>query len=393
MARRLTWLARACVVGTLVLALGGCLRYHVDLSVSADQRVSGTVVVAIKTTDPGLARRAVSIPADLADRVTSTHYDQDGYLGQRITLRRLTFGQVARLFDEAGQLRATAPGTPAPGPAPPTPTPTPTPTATATATLTPTPSSSAAGGGSNQNRSTFTFRRDGDLIRVSGETSFPVFAFGGAGKDFDARITLTFPGDVVSTNGRRDGHTVTWRVSPNRPTRISAAARIGSSAPAWLPLGVAGGGAVAVLLVGLLVVSLVRRRRAAVPAGAAPVFDAAEFQTFLDDRSWYPSGAPGPADPGGVVYGAPPPQPRYPQQPSEYPQPGPPPPGLPGYPGYSDHPGHPGHPGQLGQPGQPAYPQQPAEPGGPGQPPQSGQPHQPGQSGQWPPPYPETPHR
>ncbi|HEX5493744.1 MAG TPA: hypothetical protein VFX70_04110 [Mycobacteriales bacterium] len=378
MLRPLSWLARVCVGVVLAVMLSGCLRYHVDLAVSSDQRVSGTVIIAIKTTDPNLARRNVTVPPDLTGRVTTRSYDQDGYLGEKLTLNRLTFAQVGRLFDQSGQIQGAAPVTPSGS--------VPTPTVSATAT----PSGSAAGTAAgpanqdNRNRSTFTFRRDGDLVRVSGVTAFPLFAFGGAKKDFDAEITLTFPGDVVSTNGQKQGRTVSWTVSPTKTTRISVVARLSNAAPAWVPLALAGGGALLVLLSGLLIITLVRRRRAAGPATAAPVFDAGEFQAFLDDRSWYPPAGPAdtrPGSPPGPQQGAPPGPPPGPPS-------GPPPPGPPaGVPPGPVDPADPG--GGYGPP--PPYPPS-VWPGYPDQTGYPDQPAQPGPPGQWPPPYPEPPY-
>ena len=354
------------MVSALAVVLSGCLRYQVDLSVSADQRVSGTVIFAVRTTASNVVRANTEIPPDLVDRVTLRPYEQDGYLGERLTLDRLTFDQAGRLFDQVGVLfdranrsrsRPTASATPGLATTPGATVPPSSPPVSA-------PASGTEPGTGRENQSTLTFTRDGDLLRVSGLTSFPLFASDGADRGFDARITLTFPGDIVSTNGVRHDRTVSWVVSPDRPTQISVVTRLSDAAPVWVTWVLAGGGGLLVVLAALLATTLVRRRRAAVPAGAAPVFDAAEFQTFIDDRSWYPPAAPaGPVDPGGAGGAA-----------FGNPQPPPPPPPYAG-PGQPDA-GQFGHPGQQGQP-----PQQ-GQPGGPGR----------GEAG-WPPPYPETPHR
>lgn len=350
------------------MLLSGCLRYQVDLSVSSDQRVSGTVVFAIKTTDAGLAGSTAGIPSDLRDKVTSEPYRQDGYLGEKVTLHQLTFDEVGRLFDSASRARGATPGA---GPsASPSATPSVSPTGSPAGSPGPapgaTPSSSTSTGsaaGLPPNHSTFSFRREGNRVHVQGETTFPFFEFGGAGKNFDARIALTFPGDVISANGRQEGRTVTWVVSPDKPTRVEVVAELSDTAPAWVMWALAGGGGLVVLILVLGAVSLLRRRRAAVPAGAAPVFDAAEFQTFLDERSWYPpdmplpGGSAGPQAPGGYPHGPPPPP-----APPPPPQAPPPPPWL----------------GQYPQPGQSVHPQQP--------PPGYGPPH-----GWSPPPVPQQP--
>jgi hypothetical protein len=394
-------------VALVALLLTGCLRYQVDLTVSSDERVSGTVVFAIKTSDPNLARSGGGIPEDLRGKVTSEPYRQDGYLGERVTLHELTFAETERLFVSASRARGARPGAspaaspspgatgtrPGPGGATPGPSATPNPTATGSA---PGPTTT---GDVPENHSTFSFRREGDRVHVRGETTFPFFAFGGAGTNFQARITLTFPGDVVSTNGRQDGRSVTWEVSPDRPTRIDAVAQLSTTGPAWLMWAVAGGGGLVVLVLVGTLVWLARRRRAAVPAGAAPVFDAAEFQTFLDDHSWYPTeAAGGAAAPAGTpaqpADGPPPPPAPPPQAPpwsGQYPQPvppgypEPPPAGAPyapaGYgappPGYGPPPGWPPPAPPQPQHQPPPAPPQPAPP-----PPPDPSPWAPGATGQ-----------
>ena len=359
------------------MVLGGCLRYQVDLSVSTDQRVSGTVVFAIRTSGSNVVRANTEIPSDLTDRVSVQPYEQDGYLGERLSLDRLTFEQAGRLFDQVGplidQANRTRSRTPT-GSATPTAPASPTVAPTGTAPVRATDGTGSPGDSGQRNQSTITFTRDGDLLRVGGVTSFPLFASTGNEQNFDVRIALTFPGDIVSTNGDRHDRTVSWVVSPDRPTQISVVARLSDTAPAMARWLLVGGGGLAAVLVAVLVTALVRRRRAAVPVGAAPVFDAAEFQTFLDDRSWHPPVAPS---------GPPPP-------PAQPPYPGP---GQPG-PGQYGQPAWPPGPGPQGPPGPPGQPHWPGPSGGTGASGTSGTSNTsgaPDQSG-WPPPYPESPH-
>lgn len=106
------------IVALVAVALlaSGCLRFRGDLSVSADERVSGTLVIALKTTDQPTEDDLGSgdLPADLQDKVSIEPYDQDGYQGSTLTLKGLTFAELDRPFQGTPDQVAVS-GQPSPG--------------------------------------------------------------------------------------------------------------------------------------------------------------------------------------------------------------------------------------------------------------------------------------
>ncbi len=268
----------------LALLASGCLRFQGDLSVSGDDRVSGTMVFAFKIpdgappTDPiDPADEPEDLPADLRDKVKVESYAEDGYEGVRITLDRLTFEQLDRLYkDGADSASASgAPGLPG-GLGRPT-------TRPGSAPATPGPASALA------------LRRDGDRVVLFGQFFFPTYSLLGGPTEtegFEARMRVTFPGDVISSNGRQEGRTVTWDLRPSTLEIVRASAYAGSGsggAAGWLLWG--GGAALALLLAGGLGLLWMRRRRPAVAGvGGGPWPGPA-----MPGWSWPP---PGPGGPG-----------------------------------------------------------------------------------------------
>jgi hypothetical protein len=232
----------------VALLASGCLRFRGDLSVSADERVSGTLVIALKTTDQPTEDDLGSgdLPADLQDKVSIEPYDQDGYQGSTVTLKGLTFAELDRLFQD-GPDQAAVSGQPSPG-------------------ATTSPSQGVP-------TTSLSMRRDGDRVVMIGQFFFPTFSLAGIdpADEFEARMRITFPGDVTYTNGQQDGRTVTWTLHPSTVELIQATAYLDASggSAGWLWWG---GGAVLALLLGLLGLVLMRRRRhtAAVPASSGP---------------------------------------------------------------------------------------------------------------------------
>jgi hypothetical protein len=174
--------ALAC--GLAVLA-SGCVRFRADLTVAPDQTASGTIVVAVQTVVSAGLPTLGDLPAPLRDHVRSEVYNQDGYVGSTLTLRRLPFDQFDDLIRRAG--------------------------ATATANLPnlagltdlpglPTVPSASSGsdaspGVSPPTGSTSTdlsLRMDGDKVLVSGSFFFPTLGFGAAAAD--VRLAMTFGG-------------------------------------------------------------------------------------------------------------------------------------------------------------------------------------------------------
>lgn len=212
-------------VGALVLALSGCMRVTMDLTVNSDDTVDGTVVLAVSDS-------LISLMGDEADSlwqdggfegepgVTTEDYAADGYTGKKFTLAKSPLSEVGdqdmtitRVGDEfvvSGQLDLTEAST-----------------------------------------------EDLDMPGMQGILD-----------SFDVRVSLTFPGEVVASNGTVTDHTVTWtpRMGQENPIEARAKATAGSSGLLpWIFLAAV----VAVLVVGAVVtVALVLRRRRARAADA-----------------------------------------------------------------------------------------------------------------------------
>lgn len=213
-------------MGLLALLLSGCIKVDMDMVVSSDDTVSGTLVLAV---DRGLVEMGDASAEDLVsdggqpfsddlEGVLAEPYDQDGFVGQRY------------VFD-AVPLAAFNDGT-----------------------------TDASG-------DALRIERDGDVFRVSGtfdttggaqvgdEQAIDPSVFLGSA---DMQVQLTFPGEVLETNGEVDGTTVTWDLDTAGTTELSAVAAAEAAVPIDQLLLYAMLGVV-VLGLGLVLVLLLRR--------------------------------------------------------------------------------------------------------------------------------------
>jgi hypothetical protein len=187
---------RALLALALVLLTSGCLRFRADLAISSAATVTGTVVVAAKLTG--------DLPADVAtppgitssgDAIRTEPYAQDGYLGTRVVLADATFAQVERFFaDQGGSLVPALPG---------------------------------LGTGQSALVAQLRMRRDGPDVVVDGRFLFPDFAAqADPGDQFEARLAITFPGEVHDSTGSTSGRTVTWTFRQGRAQDVQARASL-----------------------------------------------------------------------------------------------------------------------------------------------------------------------
>ncbi|MEJ8282212.1 LppM family (lipo)protein [Pseudonocardia spirodelae] len=156
-----------------LLALTGCTRVQVAMAVQPDDTVDGTVVVATPDGAPDGRGPQMEVPADLQDKVETSPYDQDGFVGTRAAFEDLSFAEVSQLNLLGG---------------------------------------SAAG------RAGLELRRVGERIAVQGRadlTTMPV-------DRSDVRLAISFPGEVVESDGEADGGTVTWEFTPGEVSQINA---------------------------------------------------------------------------------------------------------------------------------------------------------------------------
>lgn len=191
--------------------LGGCARVRTALALQPDDTVTGEIVLATPAKSPDDSGPTVTLPPDLTQDVDIASYRQEGYTGSVLTFSRLTFGQVGNLS-----------------------------------------SAMAPAGGTVR----FTLRRAGGRVLVNGAVDLTTVSVDRA----DFQLKMSFPGQVVGSNGEIDGSTVSWTFEAGKAADVTAVvAYADPDAPSVLnwTLGLAG----IVALVALAVVLLARRVR------------------------------------------------------------------------------------------------------------------------------------
>ncbi len=120
--------------------------------------------------------------------------------------------------------------------------------------------------------------REGDQFKVSGamdlssstqQTGDPQMdqLIQQAMQTADIRLSITFPGEIISSNGKVDGNTVTWEPKIGARTDLTAVASAKSSSSSSLMFILIGAGVLIVLVVGAFAMS----RRGKKGGEAAPV--------------------------------------------------------------------------------------------------------------------------
>ncbi|GAA0243431.1 DUF3153 domain-containing protein [Saccharothrix mutabilis subsp. mutabilis] len=205
--------ATALLVPVLLLAvfsLTGCVRLHAAMALSQDDRVSGEIVAATPPTrdnDPGPQLR---VPNELASRVTTKPYAADNYTGTQLFFSGLTFDEVRAL---------------------------------------------AAATSASSSRYQLNFRRSGDLVTMSGSVDLTQVPPERA----DIQVKISFPGDVVETNGREEeSSTIAWSPKPGQASMLQATVRYaGENSPSYfgwtmLLAGLTGGAALIVVVLAIV---------------------------------------------------------------------------------------------------------------------------------------------
>jgi hypothetical protein len=152
---------------TAVAVLGGCARVHTALAVQPDDTVAGEIVLAL----PGDKGPELTIPPSLD--VDVSDYRQDGYTGSVLRFSGLTFDQVAELTGVA------------------------------------------AGTG---DRTSITLRRAGNRIVLEGAADLTTVPVDRA----DFQLKVSFPGEVLDTNGDSEAGTVSWTFTPGEVGDVNA---------------------------------------------------------------------------------------------------------------------------------------------------------------------------
>lgn len=215
----------ATLVLASVLALTGCVRVQVDLTLTPEDTVNGTMVMALQsgigqlldTTDAQIADELFGEAEQAFDDAEVTPYEQDDYVGSQVTFEGQPMGKLA------------------------------------------------LGAGD------FTITREGDEYIVNGVVDANTVAEG-AEIPATAQMSLkvTFPGEVYEHNGSLEGNTVTWDLA-NAPAELHAVggAEASTGAPVWLSTVI---GTALLLGVGVMLMIVMRHRGnpAGTPSVSAP---------------------------------------------------------------------------------------------------------------------------
>ncbi|MBY5163431.1 LppM family (lipo)protein [Salsipaludibacter albus] len=270
--------ARLLVVAAVALLLAGCIKFDTDLTVSSDDTVSGEIILGFDrallemgggSLDDLMGEDLAPVPSDV-EGVTVEEWEDEDFIGQRFVVEAVPLEEFNN-NGEAGALR---------------------------------------------------IERDGDVFRMSGNMDMgstedlagsedlgidPSLFLG----DAELEVSVTFPGEVLETNGEVEGTTVTWEPSLTGANEFMAVANAepgGANNLLWILLAV-----VLLLVLAAVAFLLMRRRSQPATADGAPVDGA--------DASGWPTTAPPPATSSGQA-----PPPTTGTGPSSAPPPPPPPP-------------------------------------------------------------------
>jgi hypothetical protein len=223
MRQRGSVVAKVLAVAAMALLLSSCLKLNMDLTVSSDNTVSGTVIFAVdkellqatgQSVDQVIGENPIASPGE--EGVTTSPYEDDTFVGQRVTFDAVPIAQFAGA----------------------------------------------------EGSDTLQIVREGDEFKVSGVLDLSSGTEGTGDPQLDQilqkaletadiSLTMTFPGEVVSSNGSIDGSSVTWEPKIGERTEIQAVAKAtGGSSMLWLWIAIAA----AVVLVVMVAVFALRAR-------------------------------------------------------------------------------------------------------------------------------------
>ena len=268
---------------TALLALSGCVKLDADLEVHDDETVSGTMTLAMSkkaiamveemaesmgdfgaeldaldsASDSGSDSESGSdtgkdtgkdadeegtddvegLTSDLTEELFPTDdlpegaeveaYEDDKFIGQTMTFSRIAVGElgdfIAATSDDEGAK-----------------------------------SDSGDGWSLTREGDTYVFEGDAVLAEESAEDEAGAMGMEGLFDDSEIRISVTFPGEVVESNGEVDGNTVTWRPAFGDTLQMRAQAEASAGFPVWPAVGALSG---VLLLGGMVLVALRQRRR------------------------------------------------------------------------------------------------------------------------------------
>lgn len=154
----------------------GCVRVRASITVSPDDRVSGQIIAAAKPRDGEDKGPQFLNNLSFATKVAVSEYNRDGYVGSQAVFSDLTFAEVPQL--------------------------------------------------ANMNRDAagvdISLRRAGNLVILEGRVDLTSVN----DPDADVSLSVSFPGEVTSTNGDQvSGSVVEWKLRPGVVTTMNAQAR------------------------------------------------------------------------------------------------------------------------------------------------------------------------
>ncbi|MUL65354.1 DUF3153 domain-containing protein [Mycobacterium sp. CBMA 234] len=154
----------------------GCVRVHTSLTVSPDDRVSGQIVAAAKAKSPDDKGPQLTNNLPFATKVAVSDYRKDDYVGSEAVFSDLSFSELPQLANLSHD------------------------------------SASAD----------ISLRRAGDLVILEGRVDLTTLS----DPDADVTLSVSFPGDVTSTNGERvASDIVQWKMKPGVVSTMKAQAR------------------------------------------------------------------------------------------------------------------------------------------------------------------------
>ena len=164
-----------CYSSSLPLAVG-CVRVRASITVSPDDTVSGQIIAAAKPRDDQDKGPQFDDDLPFAQKVAVSAYDQDGYVGSEAVFSELSFAELPQL--------------------------------------------------ANMNRDAagvdLSLRRAGNLVILEGRVDLTSVN----DQEAEVGLTVSFPGEVTSTNGDRiDTDVVEWKLKPGIVNTMSAQAR------------------------------------------------------------------------------------------------------------------------------------------------------------------------
>ena len=181
---------RLLALGAMALLLAGCFKVNMDVKVSPENTISGSAIIAVDESLIELSGQSADQlfedmnMSDLPAGAQVEPYEEDGFIGQRIT-----FDEVS-LEDFRGE-------------------------------------NTLSGGAAGDE---LDIVRRGDEFLVSGSIDMSGQDFTGTEipeefmDNFEFRVSITFPGEVKSATGDIDGNTVTWEPTIGENTKVEAVA-------------------------------------------------------------------------------------------------------------------------------------------------------------------------